>query len=349
MQHAVKHRPLRETELLEQALNVFYETTGHQFKIEAIEQDDHGCRADALIRLLVPGAHHQFVVEIKNPLTNATLAVAIEQLKQFPQQGIVVTEYVNPNMAERMKDMGVQYIDLAGNAYIDAPPLLIYIKGNKPKGPLEKQTATRAFQPTGLKVLFALFCNPALVNAPYRDIAKAANVALGTVGWVFTDLRELGYLAEKGKRHRRLRNKKELFNRWVTAYPEQLRPKLIIGRYTTDETVWWKDAKLQKLNGYMGGEAAAEYLTHYLKPEFITVYVREQPAELQLTFKLKKDPQGNVELLKTFWDVACDWTDNKIVNPILVYADLVATGDPRNMETAQIIYEKEIDRYLRED
>jgi hypothetical protein len=31
---------------------------------------------------------------------------------------------------------------------------------------------------------------------------------------------------------------------------------------------------------------------------------------------------------------------DQIVHPILIYADLVATGDSRNLETARMIYDK---------
>ncbi|MBE3112412.1 MAG: hypothetical protein IMZ46_18205 [Acidobacteria bacterium] len=37
------------------------------------------------------------------------------------------------------------------------------------------------------------------------------------------------------------------------------------------------------------------------------------------------------------------------VHPLLIYADLVASGSDRNIETAKIIYEQHISRYLRED
>ncbi|MCU7861984.1 MAG: hypothetical protein KZQ86_19650, partial [Candidatus Thiodiazotropha sp. (ex Lucinoma kastoroae)] len=150
--------------------------------------------------------------------------MAVHQLKRFPQKGLVVTDYVNPKMAERLKAMDMPFLDAAGNAYINEPPVYVYIKGNKPLEKPHRKLPTRAFQPTGLKVLFALLCRPGLENAPYRDIAKAADVALGTVGWVITDLRELGYLVDLGKRGRRLTNKEKLIERWVTTYPEQLRP-----------------------------------------------------------------------------------------------------------------------------
>jgi len=192
------------------------------------------------------------------------------------------------------------------------------------------------------------------VNAPYREIAEVAGVALGTVGWIVTDLKDMGYIVEIDKRKRRLKGRKKLFHRWVEAYPEQLRPKLLIGKYTTTEPAWWKNTKFKKLAAYLGGEIAAEFLTHYLTPEIKTVYVREKPQELLLAFKLRKDPHGDVELLKAFWNIKCDninnkGMDKKIVHPILVYADLLATGDPRNIETAEMIYAKNIAEHLRED
>ncbi|MCK4264123.1 MAG: hypothetical protein KAX27_04190 [Candidatus Aminicenantes bacterium] len=32
----------------------------------------------------------------------------------------------------------------------------------------------------------------------------------------------------------------------------------------------------------------------------------------------------------------------------MIYADLLATGKVRNIETARILYEKELDRFVRE-
>ena len=64
---------------------------------------------------------------------------------------------------------------------------------------------------------------------------------------------------------------------------------------------------------------------------------------------MQKQREGDVELLQAFWNEECEWHDNKIVHPILVYADLLATGDPRNFEAAEMIYEREIAEYIRED
>jgi hypothetical protein len=82
----------------------------------------------------------------------------------------------------------------------------------------------------------------------------------------------------------------------------------------------------------------------------ITLYVMEERAtQFKITNRLRKDPDGDIEILKTFWDVQSELNQADIVNPILVYADLIASGDPRNIETAQILYERELAEHFRED
>jgi hypothetical protein len=65
--------------------------------------------------------------------------------------------------------------------------------------------------------------------------------------------------------------------------------------------------------------------------------------------RLRKAEQGNVEILTLYWNFKYELADRDIVPPILVYADLMATGDHRNIETAAIIYEKYIGRFIREN
>ena len=65
--------------------------------------------------------------------------------------------------------------------------------------------------------------------------------------------------------------------------------------------------------------------------------------------KLKKDPLGNIEILERFWPLENVVDEGDTVHPILIYADLVAIGDQRTMETARIIYEQHIDQYFRQD
>jgi len=158
----------KETELIEKAIDAFYKATGIHFTIEGREIKYANNRvADALVRLVKNGIDCQFVVEVKRWLTPSMLAMAINQLSQFNQKGLIVTDYVNPNMADRLKEVDMPFIDTVGNAYLNEPPIYVFIKGNKlPTITHARDKVTRAFQPTGLRLVFVLLCNQNFVIAP---------------------------------------------------------------------------------------------------------------------------------------------------------------------------------------
>jgi len=335
-----------EREILQKALQGLQKVTNLNAQVEYGNLD-----FDAVIRIGLHEMEWDFPVEVRNKVTPATLGAYTQQTRLFQQEqkGLLVTGYVTPQMADRMKEMGIQFIDAAGNAYINEPPLFIFIKGNRLADRYPKERPTRAFQPTGLQVIFALLCNPGLEREPFRQIAEKANAALGTVGWVMEDLRNTGYLVDRGKRGRYLRRREELLNRWVTMYPDQLRPKNIVGRYDAQNVDWWKNEELTDFTAYWGGEIAAAKLTKYLKPQIVTIYVKGEPGRLLLKHRIRKESEGNIEILRAFWKFQYEWEFGNLVHPILIYADLLATGNKRNIETAEIIYEKELTRFIRED
>lgn len=377
-----------EAGLLRYALDVFKNTTGIDYELEEIDKGPAGQTLDAVIHLKKDGVEYLYAVEVKARLPNTILGAVADRVRRFPQKGMIITDYVNPNIADKLREMDIAFIDAAGNAYLKEPGLYLFIKGNKPGGytktdtfeteeinqtiytPLLKITPqlfpptlimrkprNQAFQPAGLKVIFAILCERNIVNANYREIAKTADVALGTVGWVIRNLKELGLLIErtKGKR-RRLVDRKKLLEKWVEAYNEKLRPTLIIGRYTAPQNYWWQNTDIRNYGARWGGEIAAAELTDYLKPEIATVYAKEMPVQLLRDLRMRHDPNGNVEIMRQFWDDKFNPDNQKrenkyidIVPIIIVYADLLATDDARNLETARILYDKEIARFIGEN
>ena len=197
-------RELREVELLDKAREQFYKATELRLEIEQLEPMLEETGLDALARLVAHGLEIPLAVEIKTRPTKAIIGIVAQQFKGLPRRGLLVADYINSMMAERLKKLDIWFIDAIGNAYIHQPPVCIYIRGNRPTEKLEKDISVRAFQPTGLKVIFAFLCNLELLNAPYRNIAHVADVALGTVGWIMRDLKELGYLIETKKHGRYL-------------------------------------------------------------------------------------------------------------------------------------------------
>jgi hypothetical protein len=196
--------------------------------------------------------------------------------------------------------------------------------------------------------MFVLLCEPDLLTAPYREIVKAADVALGAIGPVFDDLKTRGYIAGEGDK-RRLLEPVRLFEEWVTNYPIKLRPKLNPRRFRAQNPQWWRDADLTGLGAYWGAEIAAERLTKYLHPAMCTLYIEPEAqamTELVKRYRLHADGTGNIEILEAFWRLPVKTEPAEVVPPILAYADLVATLDPRNLEVAKMIRNQYIDNAL---
>ena len=152
----------QDTEILDAALNELANTTGIKIKINHYlhKNPDY----DATASLTIGDDEIPLAIQLTVRPTLAMLVLT--KLNPTNEQTLIVANYVNPIMAERLKVQNIWFLDSAGNAYIKHPQLFIYIKGNKLT---EKPTTrvSRAFHPTGLKVVYAFLCNPELVNAPY--------------------------------------------------------------------------------------------------------------------------------------------------------------------------------------
>ena len=307
---------------------------GLRFRVlrQAARTGDHD--ADATVGLRFGGLQVRYIAEIKRGLRPAILGAVIHQLRARAGIPLLVADHVTPPLADALRTEGVEFIDTAGNAFLNQPPLLVFVKGQRPAGQEAALDRGRAFQATGLQVLFALLARPEFVARPYREIAVAAGVAHGTVGWVMAELPGLGHLAKVGGR-RRLINGERLMDQWTEAYARTLRPRLLLGRFRGDmgalqaRTMQWPAGLI------IGGELAAARLTRHLRPGTATFYAPGIDPKVILKLVLQADAEGNVEFRRRFWDFPGDET--QLTPTLLVYADLLAIGDARCLETAQTL------------
>jgi hypothetical protein len=310
-------------------------------------------RADALINLRVGEELTQYYVGVKKGLRPATLGAVLLQLQELQQLGnpvMLITDYVTPQLAETLRERGVHFIDAAGNAFIHQPPLMVWVKGERPAAkPFNEFGQGRAFQATGLRVVFALLCQPDWVGLPYRELAALAGVAHGTVGWVMKDLEMMGFIIKFDGQQRRLRNRRRLLDFWVEAYARVLRPKLLLGRYRAPARDWWQAVKVHDYALQLGAEPAAATIDTYLLPGIATFYGEKVPGRFIADHQLRTHPTGDVELRERFWDFTYDWDWPDLVPPVLIYADLLALGDARCVEAAKRIYEAHLARLYEQD
>jgi hypothetical protein len=291
-------------------------------------------------------AAQAFNVEIKFTINEFVLAKLVEANRLNPEANILITRYAPPVLARKMKDMHIQFIDTAGNVYINRPPHFIFMYGNKAMPGQNEDTEANLFGVAGIRVVFALLCNQNFVNGTYRDIADAAGVALGTVAGVMKNLIQRQYFVDLADRGKTLVNKKELLEKWTNAYINKYRGRKLIGRYTAPRDQFWRDIEILPMNALWGGEVAAHKLTHYLKPEIITIYTHKPVDDLVMNLKLRKDDKGTIELREQFWNFNFNTGNRNTVPPLLTYADLIAVGDTRTLEAAEMVNDEFIKRYF---
>lgn len=363
-----ENQQAKNLDTLTQAIEALTTETGIQIEIQEVEGE---ATHPADVRVTI-GPTTDIHVEIKRHAQHTNIGAIISQIQRLPDKALFVADYVNPNMAGKLKQENIQFLDTAGNAFINLEPLFIYVTGkkqNKIQTVNTRDNANRAFEPKGLMVTYAFLIDPDLLNRPYREIAAATGVALGTVGWVLKALKAGRYIhIEARDKNLRITNYQALLDRWVAAWPEKLKPKHRLGIFTVDDAYGWKGVDIENYEGYWGGETAAAMYTNHLKPEITTVYIpKNKHAKLIRDMRLRKADErdhgtGNiVELYTPFWPqendkIMRDEKPNKVeqangnynihsiitkpglVNPVLAYADLIATGDTRNFEVARALY-----------
>ncbi len=330
---------IKEHVLLETAINRLETLTGAKVNVRLAHEDKRS-ETDAILDLQMDDRQLSFATTIKRVDRSQVLGLIKQRQAAIPCPLLIVAPYISTEMAEHCRKLELYFLDSVGNAYIKAPGLLIDISG-KPRP--ERTLGSPRFSyltPTGLRITFALLSRPNLAGAPYRHIAGAAGVSLGSVSDALADLDAQGYLAPEMPGPRRLLAPDRLREEWVAHYASRLRPKLHGRRFKAPSADWWREVDLYGYDLYWGGEAAAEKMTGYLKAAAVTLYATGRPDALILAHRLRPDSHGDVEILDAFWPPDAIGHDNDCVPALLVFADLINSGDPRNLETARIIHEQ---------
>jgi len=293
----------------------------------------------------------QYAVEARSEIREANKGIVLAQLKVLQEVSnrsiIVVAKFIAKNIAKEFKKKAINYIDAAGNAYIKQKNFQLYITGQKAKK-VEKTKQSRAFQEAGIKLIFCLLNNPNDLMLSYRKLSEKTGIAIGSISNIIRELEDLNFIL-KTKTKRVLKNKKELLNRWIIAYHDVLRPRLIKRKMRfSDKSKYcnWKGIILnlsKEIDNLWGGEPGAAILTNFIKPRTYTIYTSGSWQECAKKLGLVPDDKGDIDIVLMFWNfIYPKEKDLSIVPPVLIYADLINSGFDRNIETAKIILNNEL-------
>lgn len=339
-----------EQKLILDALSALKNRTTIRGNITQLSAGKPGLDAvDGAIDLVHDNGTCSWLVACKSTIDRiAQIDQVRRQLDAAGSPGLLIAPYISKALAEHCRVTGLQFIDTHGNAYLQAPGLFVFMTGEKSeRGQASIRAPKGLTNAAGLRVVFGLLCKPELVTAPFKEIARQTGVSLGAAYNALTDLERRGYLLNGGAAAgRTLLESRRLMDEWAINYPDTLRPKLDVRRFSAPDPQWWQDSDLSGFASAWGSEVAARKMIKHLKPASQTLYVPADAMDsvvrtLAKQYRLKPDDNGAIALLEKFWHWEPETPD--VAPPLLVYSELLAIMDPRAQETATLIKERYID------
>lgn len=221
---------------------------------------------DALLNWTAQGNPLTFVVEYKRHLATQDIRLVAAQLEQHlataehlhgrAVRGLLLAPFIRPRQAAELRARGIDYVDLTGNIHLEGPGVYVHVEGKRP----DKDERARPGRLTRgwVKTVMALLVRPELRPGPYRPIAAAATVAVGTVGACMKDLETRGHV-EAGVHGRTFLNLPDLVALWVQTYGDIVRPRLRVRHFQMRDTE--TRTRWQRLEGTLAPRQVAWALT----------------------------------------------------------------------------------------
>ncbi|BAZ17002.1 hypothetical protein NIES4071_88800 [Calothrix sp. NIES-4071] len=242
----------------------------------------------------------------------------------------------------------IEFIDSVGNIYLNNSVVYIFTHGKHRRE--NKPISSQSFQFTKkiLELIYILLKKPKILKASLEELAPLADMAPESISETLKQLYKLGYLQRQREGKYFINKYNKLLERWEIGYAETLRPKLFIGAYTPALQRDFSDIKesiiqlAKEENFLIGGELGAALATYYLIPRSATLHVNKNHSLIAAKLKLKPSPQGEIIFIQQFGkqNAGCYNQLDKIVDPLLLHAELLLLDNDRLQETAERIYDK---------
>jgi hypothetical protein len=319
---------------------------------------------DGVIIWKAPRGSVRYLVDEKRHLRHLDVAVLVDQLNRCranlpadyrAHRLLILAPHVRQQQAATLERAEIDYLDLAGNAHLQAPGMFVHVEGRQPKKDLGPAPGGR-LQRGWIKTVMAVLIRPELAKGPYRALGEQADVALGTVAGCMNDLAARGLLLE-GKEGRRVADRQELVALWVQAYIEGLRPKLKERRFQllaeTKQEIWTRLQTVLAKRAQpwaLTGADAAERRMHFFRAAETEIYAPIRAFEDRALQKaIVAQPAvrgGNLLVIEPPGPLAIPHeTDGGLpVAPgLLAYAELRYRGTGQALEAAELLLPKVLD------
>jgi hypothetical protein len=243
---------------------------------------------------------------------------------------------VSERTAEECRELGLNWVDLAGNCHIQFDDVLVHIEG-KPNVHIEKRGTSSLYTPRSSRVVHAILLEP-LRTWKVADLAARTSISIGQVSNVRRLLLRDSFAQANGE-GLQLADPKRLLADWARNY----KPKRTASYYFSLKRPGELEMSLRDhLPSYALTElAAAERYAPYTRyqnvsfytPKWLPSYAKAldlRPAENTANVAIYEDPDA-ILFSQREGAVMC-------ASPIITYLDLILLGG-RGQDAAEHLLE----------
>jgi len=236
---------------------------------------------------IVTAGGQTFFLAISRSGTLGQVAQALEQLNKHAarfRQPLLVVPYMSSAGKAYCRDRAVSWVDLSGNARVKVPGWLVKATGFKNRF-TSRPPQVSVFAPKGSRIVRQLLIDPER-GYQQKDLVEITHLRQGWVSRLVRSLREAGYL-QPDTRLVRVARPGELLHDWHERYDFE-KHSLLRGHVSArsgPSLLRGISAHLRRsgIDHAATGLAGAWLLTHFADFRLVTLYVKRQPTNRELS------------------------------------------------------------------
>lgn len=301
--------------------------------VQSVRKDPVRPGPDILIQADIRGTPVTLIAEAKSQGEPRYIRQAADQLREYLAQfpgayPIVISPFITAQTAELLKNRGIGYFDLSGNALIDFGPVFINVAG-KPNRSRTQKTLRSLFAAKTSRILRVLLNDP--TRSWYvQDLSTEAGVSIGLTSRLKQRLVDLELVTDTNSGIN-LTKPGDLLDRWRSAYSYDRNE---ISRYYSALPPTELEQRIGQFAGSRGVPYAltmfsgAARVAPFVRYNFAAFYFSGSAAELERDIEIRATSSGaNLWLLRPFDDGVYYGLQNRdgmsVVSNVQLYLDLI--------------------------
>ena len=268
-----------------------------------------------------------------------------EQKAEIGSHYLLLCDYISKPIQELLRHQRINFIDCNGNIYIELEqPQVNYTIINTQKSK-RKENAKEQKLTTSMAIMLLYFLeHKTKLNQTIRTLASTTKLSNDTVQKTKDWLKAKRYIIAQNEKEYVWNDWKSAYQRWLTAYEEDLRPKNQLKTFDWAIENQQSSSLPELQNGqYWTGEATLLHQKNGLTNIGLwEIYSKSSFSEVMKQLRLIPKNNGRIKTYHQFWQ----WeNENQILSQLLIYADLLLNSDARIQELSKKYEHDHIKQY----